>query len=56
VKEEESKSVQSWAWWLKPVILVTQEAKIRRIMVQSQPGQKENVYEISISTNSWAQW
>jgi hypothetical protein len=26
-------------WWLTPVILPTQEAKIRRITVQSQPGQ-----------------
>jgi hypothetical protein len=26
-------------WWLTPVILVTQEAEIRRIMVRSQPGQ-----------------
>jgi hypothetical protein len=25
--------------WLTPVILVTQEAEIRRSMVQSQPGQ-----------------
>jgi hypothetical protein len=24
-------------WWLTPVILVTQEAKIRKIMVGSQP-------------------
>jgi hypothetical protein len=26
-------------WWLTPVILVTQKASIRRIMVQTQPGQ-----------------
>jgi hypothetical protein len=25
--------------WLKPVILATQETKIRRVAVQSQPGQ-----------------
>jgi hypothetical protein len=24
-------------WWLKPIILATQEEEIRRIMVQSQP-------------------
>jgi hypothetical protein len=26
-------------WWFTPVILLTQEAEIRRIMVQSQPRQ-----------------
>jgi hypothetical protein len=28
-----------WALWLTPVILATQKAEIRRIAVQSQPGQ-----------------
>jgi hypothetical protein len=26
-------------WWLTPVVLATQEAEIRRIVVQSQPWQ-----------------
>jgi hypothetical protein len=27
------------SWWLTPIILATQEAEIKRIAVQSQPGQ-----------------
>jgi hypothetical protein len=30
---------QARNWWLTPVILATQEAKIRRIMIQRQPRQ-----------------
>jgi hypothetical protein len=29
----------AWCRWLVPIILATQEAEIRRITVQSQPGQ-----------------
>jgi hypothetical protein len=32
-------SAGAGCWWLTPVILVTQEAEIRRIIVQSQPWQ-----------------
>jgi hypothetical protein len=36
-------------WWLTPVILATQEAEIRRISVQSHPGQI--VHEILSQNN-----
>jgi hypothetical protein len=35
-----SKKISSQVPWLTPAILLTQETEIRRIMVQSQPGQK----------------
>jgi hypothetical protein len=41
IKKEGKKKKKSthWAKWLTPVILATQKAAIRRIAVQSQPGQ-----------------
>jgi hypothetical protein len=33
----ESEIFEAGHWWLRPVILATQEAKIRRLEVQSQP-------------------
>jgi hypothetical protein len=35
---KEKKNPGAGCRWLMPVILVTQEAEIRRIMAQSQPG------------------
>jgi hypothetical protein len=37
LKKNKTKAARHW--WLTPLILGTQEAEIRRIMVQSQPGQ-----------------
>jgi hypothetical protein len=34
-----SLKLRAGQWWLRPVILATQEAKIQRIMVRGQPGQ-----------------
>jgi hypothetical protein len=33
------KKIASLCWWLRPIILATLEAEIRRIDVQSQTGQ-----------------
>jgi hypothetical protein len=32
------REMEARRWWLTPIILATQEAKIRRIVVQNQPG------------------
>jgi hypothetical protein len=35
----ETKAEKARCWWLMPIILATQEAEIRKIEFQSQPGQ-----------------
>jgi hypothetical protein len=46
--------------WLTPVILATQEAKIRRIVVQSQPESKKDPISKIPSTKmgmvKWLKW
>jgi hypothetical protein len=37
--KKQNKQKLAGCWWLLPVILATQEAKIRRIVVRSQPQQ-----------------
>jgi hypothetical protein len=37
--EKPARITLSWCWWLTPIILATQKAEIRRVMVQSQTGQ-----------------
>jgi hypothetical protein len=40
MKTSLKKELVAGHWWLTPEILATQEAAIRRIEVQSQPGEK----------------
>jgi hypothetical protein len=49
-KKKKKKFQLLWLWWLKPLIIDTQEAQIRRITVQSQPH--ELVCEIPSQKNS----
>jgi hypothetical protein len=37
--KKEKETIGARHWWLMPVILATQEAEIRRLVVRSQPGQ-----------------
>jgi hypothetical protein len=52
-KEEEARH-----WWLTPVILATQEAEIRRITVQSHPGQivRETLSQKHLTQKGLVEW
>jgi hypothetical protein len=39
-QEGTGREAEPRCWWLLPIVLATQEAEIRRITVQSQPGQR----------------
>jgi hypothetical protein len=45
-------------WWLTPVILATQEADVRRIMVRRQPRQivPETISKTLITKKELAEW
>jgi hypothetical protein len=50
------KHVSARCWWLMHIILATQEAEIRRIMVRSQPGQivpRDPISNIPITKKDW---
>jgi hypothetical protein len=56
IKHVQCKKINlSWAWWFMPVISTLSEAKIGRIKVQSQLGQK-NISETPSEQTSLAWW
>jgi hypothetical protein len=54
--ETQRKSRTTWHWWLTPIIQVIQEAETRRIVVQSQPGQRvhKTLFRKTLSQKNWA--